>query len=188
MAGNEVRVTDDSGNGPGVVQVRSADRVLQFAGALIASASTSVTHAKPRWTEMALYRVDDGTGRYVIQRVGRSRVYHRLGGPCGAGTAAPISELSDDSVPCDRCSPPVLDVIRTMPWAKAALEQDRFVAVTCDDAAAVLAQLRRAPEYPDHARPSLTDSRFSTPAQRLLDEARLGDPGIRAAALTVERL
>lgn len=51
----------------------SARRTLEFEGEKLAQVSSERRHS-PRWTEMTLFRTD--TGKYVISKVGHTRVLH----------------------------------------------------------------------------------------------------------------
>lgn len=55
-------------------QVRDGSRVLTFQAAVI-GAGTSRRGSVPRWSELVVYRLVDGT--YLISKVGRSIVAHR---------------------------------------------------------------------------------------------------------------
>lgn len=64
---------------------------------------------KDRWTEMNLYRKEDGS--YVLQTVGRSAVYHRTDNRCGRGSVRQgvttrVTDLPQAIEPCTRCEPP----------------------------------------------------------------------------------
>jgi hypothetical protein len=170
-----------------LVRIWNEDEVLEFSGRLIATATTKQP-GKPRWLEMKLHRLTDGTGRYVISRVGRSVVYHRYDGPCNRGVPAPASELVLESVPCAACAAPALDVAKMMAGVPVAKEADHYSATVCDDAQHVLQRLRfnAASSFRDDALPA--EITYSAPAQRLLDEARLRDEVMHATLSTVRRL
>jgi hypothetical protein len=55
-------------------QVRHGSRVLRFYAAVI-GAATSQRGAIPRWSELVVYRLADGS--YLISKIGRSTVAHR---------------------------------------------------------------------------------------------------------------
>jgi hypothetical protein len=95
-------------------------RPVTFAGELLASASSqSDSHPSPRWTELAIYKTV--TNKYVLEKIGRSDVYHTTG--CtrpGKGALRyesilhaledvdPQASLADGDkyfVPCESCSP-----------------------------------------------------------------------------------
>ena len=58
----------------GLHQVRDGSRVLRFHAAVI-GAATSQRGSIPRWSELVVYRLTDGT--YLISKLGRSTVAHR---------------------------------------------------------------------------------------------------------------
>lgn len=158
-----------------LVRVQDDDHVIEFSGEKVAFATTHWA-GKPRWLDIQLWRVTDGSGRYVIQRVGRSLVYHKYNGPCSRGVPFAVTELSHDAVPCSDCAAPPLNIARTIPGGLVMREADHPSAVVCASAADVLASLR------------LPEIGYSAPAQRLLDTARLNDTAINAAMSAVHRL
>lgn len=89
----------------GLRQVRHGTRVLRFQAAVI-GAATSQRGSIPRWSELVVYRLVDGT--YLISKVGRSTVAHR---------------------------PDCLRVNhRMIPWSRAAqYGEDREVRTACAD-------------------------------------------------------
>lgn len=73
---------------------------------------------RKRWTDMVLYRVVPGRQfKYIIHVVGRSAIYHQVGGPCRERAGKPWQRITVDElfrtdkaryqelVPCDRCTP-----------------------------------------------------------------------------------
>jgi hypothetical protein len=58
--------------------VRDGERLISFDGVSLAEVS-SARPTSPRWTEMTLYRTD--AGRYVLSKVGRTKVLHQIGCP-----------------------------------------------------------------------------------------------------------
>jgi hypothetical protein len=171
----------------GLVRVRNDDEVLEFAGEAVATATTRQP-GKVRWLDIALYRVTDGTGRYVIARTGRSVAVHRQGG-CNRGVPVPVAELSGDSVPCHICGTPDLAVLKMMPHGVANREADHHSATVCANATEMLARLRlRGSPSEEDSSYGNGGNAYSAPAQRLLDEARLKDPVVEAAASVIRRL
>jgi hypothetical protein len=173
----------------GLVRVKNDDEVLEFAGEVVATATTRQP-GKVRWLDITLYRVTDGTGRYVIARTGRSLAVHRQHG-CNRGVPMPVSELPDDSVPCHICATPELAVLKMMPQGVANREADHHSATVCANATEMLARLRlrgASPSEDDGSLPHNGGNAYSAPAQRLLDEARLKDPVVEAAASVIRRL
>jgi len=159
-----------------LVRVPDVDKVLEFEGELLADVTTEVPDS-PRWTEMELYHLTDGTGRYVLHVVGRSVVYHVHDGPCNSGTATAAVEIPDDAEPCQVCRPG-----RDLPDdVTFDYEDDRHSAHVCADAPAVLVALRSTGSR-------ATSRPFSNPAMRLLAAARQCDRDIDALLSGVERL
>lgn len=159
-----------------LIRVLDVDHVLEFQGELVADVTTEVPH-QSRWTEMELYRLTDGTGRYVVHIVGRSVLYHVHDGECNSGSATDAAELPDDAEPCSTCKPnrdlvdgEILD-----------FEVDRHSAYVCGSAAEALGQLRST-----GARAAVRP--FSAPALRLINSARQKDDAIEAIMSAVERI
>lgn len=77
----------------------------EFEGERIGHASTEHDDSL-RWTEVLIFKTS--SGRYVVQRLGRSIVYHLLDSSCSSnGDEISGSEISEESEPCDKCNPPV---------------------------------------------------------------------------------
>lgn len=58
-------------------ELRSGDQTLRFDGEPLSRASSEHGYRgerKPRWTEITIYRTDDG--KYVVSKIGKSRVVH----------------------------------------------------------------------------------------------------------------
>ena len=76
-----------------------------FSGEEIARVTT-YSEEKPRWTELVMYRRDNGG--YIYQRLGRSDVYHLP--TCReifGRTDMPLAkEPGDYGWPCEKCNPP----------------------------------------------------------------------------------
>jgi hypothetical protein len=174
---------------PGLVRVPSDDGALEFSGQLIGSASTE-QQCKPRWVELALYQVTDGTGRYILHRVGRSLAYHRAGGPCNRGVVIPANELMLDAQPCPACRPPARSIVASMPGATVAEETDYHATVVCDTPEKVLDRLRmRDPMAAlDEDGDGMIRGSYSEPAQRLLQAAQRADPAFGEALNVIRRL
>lgn len=175
--------TSQTGDDPGeLLRVRDADRVLEFQGTRIAYVSTE-SASSPRWTEMNLFHLTDGTDRYVLQTVGRSVVYHGHHSECNSGTAVFMANLPEDAEPCTRCRPPTFYPDGDADDRRTAvdLESDRYSVYVCALATDVITRLRIS-------RANTALDSFSAPAMRLLDHARQVDAGIAAALQVVERL
>ena len=173
--------------GSDLIRVPDDSEVLEFAGHMIGQSSTGGPH-KLRWVEITLYKVDDGTGRYVIHRVGPSRVYHTVGNACNRGVPMAAAKLRDDAVPCADCRPPARSLAVFEPGLEVSAERDHHGAVVCADAAEVLRRLRMRDPLEVAGGRSIIGSNYSAPALRLLDEARLKDSEIAGLMQTVRKL
>ncbi len=171
----------DGSGGASTISVQDAGRVLEFDGRMLADISTETQH-DPRWLEMELYKLSDGTERYVLHLVGRSVVYHERHSPCNRGVKHSPSdqEWPADAEACQYCKP--MDWRDPSAPAEYDLEMDRHTAYVCSTADDVVNYLR---ESSRHQRAS---GNLSAPAQRLLDAAAINDGGVAAATTTVERL
>jgi len=136
---------------------------LPFDGTRIASSSSR--GSQPRWVEFNLYKAD--TGQYVVERIGRSIVFHsydckrvaknRLSG-------VPCEDVPSSFVPCYECRPSRMDPEGLFP------ERDRPDFQTCDTPKGVIKYLEQ--KDPD-------DLRYLTNVARdLLAEASEEDEGI----------
>lgn len=156
----------------GVIKLAMLDRTLEFQGELVESA-TMETAEQQRWTELELYRVTDGTGRYVLYVLGRSVVYHVHDGACNTGTPMKVRDLDEDAEPCKECHPDGLEMD-----ALVDRETDRSSAYVCETVAEVL----------DHLRSRRAPDRFTAPGLKLLEKVVAVDEVFARAMRTVERL
>lgn len=62
--------------------VRDGARLISFDGVRLAEVS-SARSTSPRWTEMVLYKTE--SGRYVLSKIGRTKVLHQAGCPAIMG-------------------------------------------------------------------------------------------------------
>lgn len=149
---------------------------VEFVGEQIAFATTE-TATSTRWTEVTIYRTIGQ--QYVIQRVGRSVLYHLHDGVCNTGipTAyADIPQGDEDLVPCDRCNPPDVDDLEIDELVD--LELDRYNVDICQaDEVATKLQLSR----PDGS------TFMSQVAGRALAQALAADPALRQS-VTVRKV
>lgn len=92
----------------GMRTVRDGSRVMRFRAAVI-GAATSQRGSAPRWSELVVYRLEDGT--YLISKIGRStvahaptclRINHRM---VRWDKAAEAGEDTVPRVPCSDCRP-----------------------------------------------------------------------------------
>jgi hypothetical protein len=185
MTGTYARIAT-SGDPSDVIRVPDDSEVLEFSGYVIGQSSTAGPR-KFRWVEITLFRVTDGTSRYVLHRVGQSRVFHKIDG-CNRGVPTAALDLRADAVPCMECYPPVRAVAVSVPNLRVSYETAHHGAVVCADAAEVLRRLRMRDPIETAAGRSVIGSNYSAPAQRLLDEARTNDADIDAALTVVRKL
>jgi hypothetical protein len=171
-----------------LTRIPDSGRTLEFHGVEIAYVTTE-SPTLPRWTEMRLYKVTDGTGRYVLSVVGRSVVYHQHrddGTGCNAGVATLAENLFDkvgdtDAEPCFRCHPTAVEDIPLDMMID--MEKDRYSVHVCADAAAVIEKLRNKKNATAH-----TPGTISGPGQRLLDIAVGIDPSMMNSATVIDRI
>lgn len=167
----------DDNDDDDVIRLRDATRTVEFQGELLSRVSTEVP-SLPRWTTMELYRMTDGTNRYVLSIVGYSVVYHVSDGFCDSGVSIPITELPSDAEPCVKCKPPFYGEDRTA-TGTVNMEENYYQVAVCDSAAAVRTRL----EMRKHGEPPA----LSRPALRLLKIAAHTDSAFDAGSV-VERL
>jgi hypothetical protein len=166
-------------DGDGNLHVPGSGVVFIFEGEIIGEPVSTEIPSQPRWLELELYRVTDGTGRYVLHTVGRSVVYHSRGSSCNRGVPKRASDLFKeipDAEPCRKCHPNRNASVYEM-------EIDKHTTYECTSAADVLTKLkessRRHPDDPDQ---------LSAPALRLLEMVSQRDEAIARAATVEVRL
>lgn len=178
-------VPDESSTAGKLVQVPGADGVVEFHGILLSEVSTETD--RPRWLEIELYKITDGTDRYVLHLNGRSVLYHSNESDCNTGLPTLASQLPGDAEPCFKCCPPRLN--RLDVDSVVDLESDRHTVHVCADAQEVVDQLKlpyRKINY--YNRAGFESRRLSSPAQLLLEKASPNDESIRMAISRVVRL
>ena len=118
--------------------VRDGSRELRFNGAVLGSV-TSQRPAAPRWSEIVVYRVTDGT--YLISKVGRSTIAHRPS--CtrvNRRRMVALREARDEArvwrTPCVECRPEVGRVEDMDP--DTILETTRYSALLGENADAAV--------------------------------------------------
>lgn len=175
---------------PGLVRVRDIREVLEFQGELVTD-SSSDDRNQPRWTELVLYRFTDGTGRYALQTIGRSVIYHAATGCVQGdrGVRVKLADLADrylaedctDDVPepCPDCRPLDIEAVESDDDLEVKMEVDRYTAYVCGNVDELLQRLQLTKGSP---------GQYSMPALLLLDRARVVDPVIAAALSHVRRL
>lgn len=117
----------------GLRTVRDGGRTLRFQAAVI-GAATSQRGSAPRWSELVVYRLTDGS--YLISKIGRSTVAHRP--DCLRvnhrmitwGSAPAHGEDMVPRVPCPDCRPDLSHGIA----ADTKLEVTRYKAILAHDA------------------------------------------------------
>lgn len=84
--------------------VRDRLREIEFTGRELGRSSTEKEDSL-RWTEIVIYRTAGGS--YIIERLGRSLVYHVPEASCDSGQTYPVTgrQLGETSEPCPQCSP-----------------------------------------------------------------------------------
>lgn len=120
--------------------VRDGDRTLRF-HATVLGAATSQRGSAPRWSELVVYGLPDGT--YLISKIGRSTVAHRPS--CLRvnhrmitwGSAAHHGEDRERRVPCLDCRPDLSHGIA----ADTMLEITRYRAILAQDAESAVQSL-----------------------------------------------
>jgi hypothetical protein len=159
--------------------IDGADHPIKFVGVLVADITTSSTTI-PRWTEMELYHLTDGTDRYVVHIIGCSVLYHVHNGECNAGVGTKYIDLPEDAEPCPRCRPkPQTDCDQDDNIID--YEVDRHTAYVCANAEEAVNKLRSTSA-------KNASRSFSGPAWRLLTAAAQQDPAISAVINAVEEL
>lgn len=137
---------------------------IEFDGVLLGEGSTETEDAV-RWTEVSIYRTD--TGRYVINRSGRSVVYHVHQGTCNTGVPRPMDELSEDAQPCTKCRPSLHDRI-------VAMELDFDTTEDCEAGEVYDRLLLHRVDKNTGRRTSF----LSNPAARAYEQACRADPAL----------
>lgn len=123
----------------GLRQVRDGARVLRF-HARVLGAGTSQRGSVPRWSELVVYQLTDGT--YLISKIGRSTVAHRP--DCLRvnhrmvtwGSAQSSDEFIGPRSPCPDCCPDVEHMA-----VSTRLEIDRYRAIAAPTAERVAQSL-----------------------------------------------
>lgn len=170
-----------------IIQIPDAGRTLQFYGHLLGGVSTQIRN-QPRWLEISLYKVTDGTGRYILHLCGASVVYHRHDGPCNTGVPTKEPDMPLDAEPCRICRPsPVPSAVTRLNLDRVLgvwdLEQDRYTTYVCKNADEVVDRLRK-PRNRKHD----DAGTLSAPAQRLLDLVAPLDDNFADLVSAVERI
>lgn len=145
-------------------RVKARGTSLNFEGIKIATASSRGND--PRWIEFTLYKA--ATGQYVVERVGKTTVFHRY--DCeitqkNGLDAVEYDEIPGGFVPCLKCKPSRIDPEGLFP------ERERPYFQTCDKPEGVVKFLERKGKYDDLMY-------LTNVARDLLTEASEHDTGI----------
>lgn len=136
---------------------------MSFDGYEVAHVSTR-TEGRPRWTELALYKRDDGG--WVLQRIGRSNTYHRIDCRKVVGRLdmepVTVDDVVPEDYPCEECRPDKSSD------ATVVFERDKYSAVSVDSSKKLL----RAMQDRDR---NTHELRISTLSQELLRVASTQD-------------
>jgi hypothetical protein len=155
-------------------------REIEFDGWLLGSSSTEGDDSL-RWTEIHIYKTEGGS--YIIERLGKSLVYHRKG-RCSSKpnwVEVPGAALGEDSQPCDVCRPRV-------PEDDDFNSDEKFLHETMISSAEVV---NRAEDMHDAL--SMFDrkrkiSQISHPAAQALQNAAANDPDLLQAIIRKVRV
>jgi hypothetical protein len=193
-----MKMAEDIAHDSGLIVVPEPGGLVSFRGHLIHMVSTRSGN-QPRWTELYLYKVTDGQGGYVLANIGKSVLYHTVGGPCNLGVRKTVDSLSDEEFqnlephtmtiqryPGDPktlrpCHPADLETLD--PREIISVELDLPGVTRCPTAASIREELRQV-----RREQGMTVGFLSEPAQRLLREAADIDPDIAAALREVRPL
>lgn len=160
----------------GLRSVRDGSRVLRFRAAVI-GAATSQRGSTPRWSELVVYRLEDGS--YLISKIGRSTVAHHPTCPrvnhrmVRWDRAAEVDEARVPRVSCRECQPQLAPMA-----ADTRLEIARYRATVCPTAestAETLTESRAVLLMPQLVRDVLTQCAQADPNFAMYSDA-LGAP------------
>lgn len=114
---------------PAIHRIQDADRQVEIRGFLEYRVSTE-TLRKPQWLELELWKICDGTGRYLEHIIGKSVLYHNEDSDCNTGIPMMAAHMPDDSEPCRKCNP---KSFRSVPKNTVFdVETDRHKVEICD--------------------------------------------------------
>lgn len=170
-------MSDAANIGVETFRVRDTTRTIEFEGELLAHVTTESPNS-PRWSVFDLYKLADGSDRYVLAITGRSVLYHVHDGDCNTGVPTLIGKLPPDAEPCPKCQPPGY-ALDADPSEFVDMEEDYHNVSVCRGRTEVELKLK--------TRHDGTVGVLSRPAVRLLQLAALRDPVFDARS-AVERL
>lgn len=150
-------------------------REIEFSGKMLGS-STTENDDSLRWTEINIYRTDGGN--YIVERLGRSLIYHRASAPCRGDGWVEVAgnKLPDESEPCPSCKPKA-------PEDSGFVQTETFYHETTKSSAEVVKRpedLHDALSFKDDKR---RVSRISHPAAQALQNAAANDPDLLQAII-----
>lgn len=172
------------------IVVRDDGGPLSFRGETVVDLSWSYDAAygrgHNRWTDIMLYRVheEDSPYTYAVQIIGRSALYHRVGGSCHLGVVETVRSLRQDKkryqglVACEisSCSP--VDLEDMSGADTVAVEQNFYTLYRCKDAKEVV----------DLMYTRTGQNGMSKLSVKLLEAASHVDSDIAAAMIRTRRL
>jgi hypothetical protein len=179
-------MTEELRHDGSLITIEEPDAVVEFRGLHIADVSTRAG-TQPRWTELWLYQITDGSAGYALANSGKSVLYHVPGGPCNTGLPRKAGDIPDDQLdrliahdhPVDNdepCYPPSLEHLANFDDTLINVEMDRNHVIKCVTAADVVRTLQQE----RRVRGKTAERFLSGPATRLLRMAADSDPDILA--------
>ena len=155
-------------------ELRNGDQRVHFDGELLSSASSEHGYQgarKPRWTEISIYRTDEG--KYVVSKIGKSRVVH-VSMQCRI-----IKNNEDPFQPMDLSGGPGDMILCTNCWKRGELSKIGYLEN--EHATAVPADLPRGAVAACYSRDQNGLWSLSWLAQDALLDACDHDPDLEAA-------
>jgi hypothetical protein len=159
---------------PSKITVRDAEGPVTFIGSALVDLSWD-TSENLRWTNMVLYTYEgDGPYEYILHVVGRSLVYHKLGG-CRKGVRTKVGAIAQDEarwqelVQCRFCNPKDLEDLDNED--EVLEEKNRPSIYYCQTPEEVIEALRNKKD----------GGNLSGLALSLLDTAAMRDPAFAKA-------
>lgn len=140
---------------------------VEFRGDEIGFASTEESPTTLRWTEVVIYRTEQGN--YIVHKFGPSRVVHVATSNCSP-TAKPVAadQLLEDAQPCPVCKP-ILDLDHE--FVEEIDRSSVHIAETPQEVIAALYTRRDGGTF------------MSKTAKRALAEAADRDPALKEASV-----
>lgn len=179
--------TPEEATGAYPIVVRDEIGPFTIIGWKIADLSWTYDEARARghdrWTDIALYAVQgDDDMKYAVQILGRSLVYHSVGG-CDTGVSMPVGKLVEDGArydalkACPRCRPVELDDLHNNDSVK--IEVDLPKLYRCRDADEVVASMYSHGSKDGRGRSGLS--------VKILGAAAMVDKDIEQALMSMRR-